>query len=230
MRSTWKERQTQRLINKERKKRHIPPVKWDSSMHELARNHSEAMAKAGHLFHSNRFALQGGENCFMGSSSPTAIVKGWMSSHAGHREWLLDQRVKRAAVGISNKGHGRGHHTYVAWSFSGGTVISTPHIRIPRAICRTIRHPFRLAMRARSRTRFYPVRILLTLLAILTSLMALLGVFWYLSPTLTFRLLSLLPSSVQDAIFIDFILRGTGFWVFLIVSIILWVVRSRVKF
>lgn len=127
MRPTWKEQETQRLINIERTKRHIPAVQWDPHMHELARNHSEAMARARKLFHSNRIALEGGENCFMGSSSPREICKGWMSSKQGHREWLLDPRVKGAAVGISNGGHGRGYHTYVAWSFVGGVVPSFSH-------------------------------------------------------------------------------------------------------
>jgi len=131
MRPTWKEQETQRLINIERTKRHIPGVQWDPHMHELARNHSEAMARARKLFHSNRSALEGGENCFMGSSSPREICKGWMSSKQGHREWLLDPRVKGAAVGISNGGHGRGYHTYVAWSFIGGAVPSFPHPIIP---------------------------------------------------------------------------------------------------
>ncbi len=141
MKPTWNEKETQRLINAERKKRHIPPVEWDSYMHELSRNHSEAMAKARRLYHTDRYALQGGENCFMGSSSPKAIVRGWMSSTAGHREWLLDRRVNRAAIGISNGGHGRGHHTYVAWSFAEdrapsisrtkSATPSIPSIRIP---------------------------------------------------------------------------------------------------
>jgi hypothetical protein len=145
---TRRELETQRLINDERRRRHIPPVEWSSEMHRLARSHSESMAAAGHLFHSNRFALQGGENCFMGSSSPHAIVRGWMSSTAGHREWLLDRRVKSAAVGISNGGHGRGYHTYVAWSFSGGTFFSgfsilptASNIHIPRTIVDLFRLP-----------------------------------------------------------------------------------------
>jgi len=129
MRPTRREHETHRLINKERKSRHIPPVKWDTYMHRLARNHSRKMEKAGRLFHSARPALAGGENCLMGTSSPKAIVKGWMSS-PGHRSWILDPAVKRAAVGISNRGHGRGHHTYVAWSFSGSSTFRGKNIYI----------------------------------------------------------------------------------------------------
>lgn len=106
------ERKTQDWINLERMKRGIPPVRWDDEMYRFAKGQAAAMQRVGRLFHSGRFALRGGENCFQGTDNPRRIVKGWMSSD-GHRAWLLDRRVRRAAVGIA----GKGHQAFVAWSF-----------------------------------------------------------------------------------------------------------------
>lgn len=108
-----------RLINEERKRRGLPWVRWSSNMYRLAKDQSNKMARVGRLFHSDRYALQGGENCWMGKgysqrALPKAIVDSWMKSHAGHREWLLDPTVKTAAVGISSSRHG----TFAAWAFS----------------------------------------------------------------------------------------------------------------
>lgn len=88
-------------------------------MYKLAKDQSNKMARVGRLFHSDRYALQGGENCWMGKgysekALPKAIVDSWMKSHAGHREWLLDPTVKTAAVGISRSRHG----TFATWAFS----------------------------------------------------------------------------------------------------------------
>jgi len=88
-------------------------------MYVLAKDQSNRMAKAGRLFHSNRYALKGGENCWMGKgyserALPKAIVNTWMKSKAGHREWILDPRVKTAAVAISRSRHG----IFAAWAFS----------------------------------------------------------------------------------------------------------------
>jgi hypothetical protein len=109
------ELRTHRLINLERKKRRLPPVKWSSVMYQLAKSQSRKMAKAGRLFHSRRYALQGGENVSGGRGrlSPKDFVRSWMKSPQ-HRAWLLSSEVKTAAVGISSSRRG----TYAAWSFS----------------------------------------------------------------------------------------------------------------
>ena len=89
-------------------------------MYRLAKGHSNKMAKAGRLFHSGRYALQGGENICGGKGhhSPKDFVTSWMKS-SRHRAWLLDVRVKTAAVGISDSRYG----TYAAWSFSDQPLI-----------------------------------------------------------------------------------------------------------
>lgn len=111
--------QTHRLINSERQKRGLAPAKWSNHMYSLAKGHAHKMARKGYLFHSKRFALSGGENCWMGAgykdgSLPEAIVSSWMHSKAGHREWLLHPQAKTAAIGIA-KSKGK---IFAAWSFS----------------------------------------------------------------------------------------------------------------
>lgn len=129
---------THRLINRERRKRGVRQVHWDRRMYRLAKTHSRSMAKARFLFHSDRYALQGGENCYAGTNSAATIVKTWMRSKAGHREWLLDSRVRKAAVGIT----ARGKTAYVAWSFSSGGLDTVLYdmMQIFRKLKRGIKH------------------------------------------------------------------------------------------
>ena len=77
--------------------------------------------------------------------------------------------------------------------------------------------------------RGFSLRIVLTVIAVITTFLALVGLLYYISPTLFIRLMSFLPASIQDAMFIDFMLRGTGFWIFAIVSGILWYIISRIR-
>jgi len=119
---------THRLINRERRRRRIAPVTWDYRLYKLAREHSRAMAHRGHLFHSARPALQGGENCYMGPHNAYTIVKTWMRS-PGHRAWLLDRRVKTAAVALW-RGRSRRAYWYASWSFSAEALPG--RFRLPR--------------------------------------------------------------------------------------------------
>jgi hypothetical protein len=104
------------LINQERKKRGIHTVYWSREMARLAQSQANYCAKVGRLTHSNRFAFQGGENLAEGGRNfpPRTIVNCWLKSKAGHREYLLSSRVRKAGIGIS-KSKGK---TYVAWAFS----------------------------------------------------------------------------------------------------------------
>jgi len=100
-------------------------------MYVLAKQQANYCARIGRLVHSNRFALQGGENLCggKGSMSPRTIVRCWMRSKAGHREWLLDPRVKVAGVAISKSRRG----TYAAWAFSGDAA-NIPNLPLPEPI------------------------------------------------------------------------------------------------
>lgn len=104
------------LINYERRKRKLPHVYWSRHMARLAQSQANYCAKTHRLVHSHRFAFQGGENLAMGGKkfSPRSIVNCWLRSKAGHREYLLDYRVKKAGVGIAKDRK----NTYVAWAFS----------------------------------------------------------------------------------------------------------------
>ena len=114
-----------KLINEERKKRGIPPVRWNQELYYLAKEQATYCAKVGRLVHSNRFAFQGGENLCggKGDMTPRTIVNTWLRSKAGHREYLLSPRAKSAAVAISKSRHG----TYCAWSFSDRPVEQAHH-------------------------------------------------------------------------------------------------------
>jgi len=119
-----------RLINGERKKRGIPPVRWNQGLYYLAEQQADYCAKVGRLVHSNRFAFNGGENLCggKGNMTPRMIVNTWLKSKAGHREYLLSPQVKSAAVAISKSGHG----TYCAWSFSDKPVGQAHHHKTRR--------------------------------------------------------------------------------------------------
>jgi len=118
----YAERRVHELINWERKQRGISQVKWDEKAYELAREHAHRMAKQRRLFHSNRFAFQGGECCWGGEGSfpygdklARMIVKSWMGSRQGHGEYLLHKGVKRAGVCTWRSKTG----VYAAWAFLG---------------------------------------------------------------------------------------------------------------
>jgi hypothetical protein len=72
-----------------------------------------------------------------------------------------------------------------------------------------------------------PLRIVLIVIAVITTFLALVGLLYIISPWLFINLMSFLPNSIQEWMFVDFILRGTGFWIFAIVSGILWYIISR---
>ena len=81
----------------------------------------------------------------------------------------------------------------------------------------------------RSIRHLVSLRTLVTVLAAVTTALALFGLLFYISPTLFAEVASVLPASVQDMMVVDYILRGgTGFWVFAIVSFVLWGIRSEI--
>jgi hypothetical protein len=104
------------LINDVRMQNGIPWICWSNNMAHLAESQAEYCARIGRLVHSSRFAFWGGENLMQGHwrSSPWDVVNCWMNSKAGHREYLLSPRVKKAGVGVA---YANGQ-IYVAWAFS----------------------------------------------------------------------------------------------------------------
>jgi hypothetical protein len=72
-----------------------------------------------------------------------------------------------------------------------------------------------------------PLRIVLIVVAVITTFLALVGLLYIISPWLFINFMRLLPASIGEWWFADFILRGTGFWIFAIVSGILWYIIGR---
>jgi len=72
-----------------------------------------------------------------------------------------------------------------------------------------------------------PLRVVLMVIAVITTFLALVGLLYIISPWLFINLMRLLPTSIQEWMLMDFVLRGTGFWIFAIVSGILWYIISR---
>ena len=72
-----------------------------------------------------------------------------------------------------------------------------------------------------------PLRIVLIVIASITTFFAVVGLLFIISPWLFINLMSYLPTSIQEWMLADFLLRGTGFWIFAIVSGILWYIISR---
>ncbi|KKN50904.1 hypothetical protein LCGC14_0627690 [marine sediment metagenome] len=104
------------IVKAERKKRGIPPMYWSREMARLAQSQANYCAKVGHMVHSDRYAFQGGENLCGGKGkfSPRQIVNSWLHSKAGHREYMLSNRVTKAGVGIAK----RNGKMFYAWAFS----------------------------------------------------------------------------------------------------------------
>lgn len=212
------------LINYERKKRGISTVYWSREMARLAQSQANYCARVGRLVHSKRFAFEGGENLAEGPSNftPRAIVDCWLGSKAGHRENLLSPRARKAGVGIA-KSKGK---TYVAWAFSDQppSYPDCPYFKRKR--------PSNMPKHYQKKSyyrRHYPLRIFVTILAVIFSILALGAVIAFLSPMMFIKLLGYLPPDISDTIFLDIILRGgTGLWVFVIVSAILWYIRSKI--
>jgi len=169
-----------RLINEERKRRGLPWVRWSQEMYLLAKDQANKMAKAGRLFHSNRFALQGGE-CICGGKghhSPKDFVRSWMKS-SRHRAWLLDPRVKTAGVAISSSRHG----TYAAWAFSDQPLHEPIKIKpLKFKMPFKLKAPFFTHYKARGGEGMlrFPVNILLKCLSVLGIILGAHGFYVYL--------------------------------------------------
>lgn len=73
-----------------------------------------------------------------------------------------------------------------------------------------------------------PLRIVLIIIAVITTFYALECLLYMIfSWTLIGILSHLIPASIREWMLIDFITQGPGFWIFPIVSVILWRIISR---
>jgi hypothetical protein len=119
------------LVNVERANRNIPELQWDEQLHQIAREHSQAMADIGSMFHSSVSAPYA-ENCYWSggttyNTSARDIVTSWMGSDK-HRTWLLCPNLKHIGVGLVKSDKGlwaswtfwRSETAYSDWWYSDG--------------------------------------------------------------------------------------------------------------
>lgn len=106
------------LVNEERGKEELSPLKYSSVAASIAREHSEHMAEHGDLYHSTEtdkvyseeLKKRGvswnwaAENVANGYPTPEAVVEGWMESE-GHRKNILSEKGEYIGVGYSPDGH-----------------------------------------------------------------------------------------------------------------------------
>jgi hypothetical protein len=228
------EKSVHRLINLARKKRGLSRLRLSRNMAHLAKNQARYCAKVRTLVHSNRPALKGGENLCggKGNMSPRAIVKCWMTSKEGHREWLLDPRVKVAGVGIVKSKHG----TYAAWSFSDQSGISPFKIALPK-----IKIPFFTKHRSKRSVGILrlPIKIIILIAAIVAVVLAVHGIWVYFSSLEVLfgadasKLFLSIQLPVQLRPMIEWMsMKGFQSWfipaLFIVLGIILWQTQASI--
>jgi hypothetical protein len=235
-----KEKSVHHLINRIRRKRGLRGAKWSRKMAHLAQSQAKYCARVGKLVHSDRPALKGGENLCGGSGNMSArtIVKCWMTSKAGHREWLLDSRVKLAGVGIVKSKHG----TYAAWAFSDQPLSLPGKMKLPKLKIPSI---FSLHFFKNHKTNGgvgvlrLPVKIILLFASIVSIVLGVHGLWVY------FSSLEYLLGGKGDKLFLEIgvghrlgtmvqwmSMKGFQSWfipaVFIILGIVLWGVQSNI--
>lgn len=113
------------LINKERDKAGLAPLKADTKLNRAARTHSLNMAKQSTLAHEldgkappDRMKEAGyrlrtfGENCGVGSRTPAAAVQMWLNSPP-HKQNILTAEFNETGLGIATGKGGKKYYTQV---------------------------------------------------------------------------------------------------------------------
>ncbi len=107
-----------RLVNIERQKNGLSPLKEDWQLSRVARYKSEDMRDRGYFSHTSptygspfdmmkSFGISyrsAGENIAKGQTSPEAVVRAWMNS-SGHRANILNKSFTHIGVGYAKSGH-----------------------------------------------------------------------------------------------------------------------------
>jgi uncharacterized protein YkwD len=118
------ESQVINLINRERAKAGAPPVSASSSLIQVARYHSNDMARTGRLSHDgsqgddfgtriswgcDRYSYAG-EIIAAGYPNPESVVQGWLSSPP-HKAIMLDPVYRMAGVGYAQRNQNEAYWT-----------------------------------------------------------------------------------------------------------------------
>jgi uncharacterized protein YkwD len=122
----WFEQRVHELINQERAKHGLAPVRYNGALDNAAEKHAHHMSLVGRMAHSGigdgdpgeRVRAEGfrkawGENVATGQTSPEQVVREWMNSPS-HRRNILDPNFRQMGVGMVTAENGR---TYWAQKF-----------------------------------------------------------------------------------------------------------------
>jgi len=118
------ENQVVKLVNAERAKRGLHPLKANWQLSRVARYKSQDMAKLGYFSHTfptygSRFMMMekvgvrfsaAGENIAKGQRTPQEVMNGWMNS-PGHRANILSPSYTEIGVGYAKSRTGVNHWT-----------------------------------------------------------------------------------------------------------------------
>ena len=109
------EREVYILINIERDKEGLSPLKWNQELATVARAHSKDMECRDYFSHTNLDGqspatrmrtnnisfVYAGENLAHGHKTSEAVVEAWMKSE-GHRNAILSEKATHIGVGFEN--------------------------------------------------------------------------------------------------------------------------------
>ncbi|MCX7710548.1 MAG: SafA/ExsA family spore coat assembly protein [Clostridia bacterium] len=113
-----------RLVNAERSKNGLPPMKANWELSRVARYKSQDMLNKGYFSHTSptygspfkmmetfgiRFSAAG-ENIAMGQRTAQEVMTGWMNS-PGHRANILNPSYTEIGVGLAKNAQGRNYWT-----------------------------------------------------------------------------------------------------------------------
>lgn len=108
------------LVNAERAKNGLNPLKMNAQVNKTATLKSQDMAKLGYFDHNSptygspfdmmkKYGISyrtAGENIAMGQTTPEQVMKGWMNS-PGHRANILKSSFTEIGVGVAKNSSGR---------------------------------------------------------------------------------------------------------------------------
>ncbi len=76
--------------------------------------------------------------------------------------------------------------------------------------------------------RRYPLKTIITVLAIIFSILAAIGLLAFVWPSMFIAIFTYFPRLIQNLVVTDIFLRGgIGLWVFVTISAVLWYVRGK---
>lgn len=105
--SEW-ENQIVDLVNSERGRRGLRPLRVSMSLMQSARNWSGRQASERRMYHSGWAGM--GENVAYGQRDPSDVMRAWMNS-TGHRANILSPRYSEVGVGVVMSGNGQAYYT-----------------------------------------------------------------------------------------------------------------------